>query len=540
MKKRIWAVLPIMYAALLSCASMGGGESGDFLSLEEAIERSVMKLRAELPAGTRVAVVAFDSEDENLSGYIMDELAAALAGGDFEVADRRNLPLVYQELNFQMSGDVSDETASSVGKFLAAEYVLTGQLIKAGGRYRYSFSGINVETVVLEISLRLDVRKNRAMSRLIADLRRANGRSPAADKPPASAPGTAGAFLDRGILFATRRDFELAIMDFTEAIRLDDTLAAAYLLRGRAYAAGASYVTGISENFSGFGFISTGGKNITAEQEAAFTSAIADYTRAIQLDPNLAAAYRERGRTYGEIGDHDTAVEDLNQAIRLNPDSVAAYNIRGLAYANKGDYDRAIADYTQAINLDPKDAAAYYNRGNAYDDKGDYDRAIKDYNRAINLDPKAAMTYNNRGNAYQNKGDYDQAIADCTQAINLDPNFAWAYHNRGLAYHNKRDYDQAIEDYTQAINLDPKYAAAYHNRGLAYANKGDYDRAIEDYNRAINFDPKAALTYHNRGLAYENKGDYKSARADYEQALRIDPNHTDARNNLERLRKMRY
>jgi tetratricopeptide (TPR) repeat protein len=580
---------------------MGEGESGDGLSLEEAIEQSAAALAADLPAGTRVAIVAFDSEHENLSGYIMDELGGALAEGELEVADRRNLPVVYKELNFQMSGDVSEETAVSIGKFLGAEYVISGQLIKSGDSYRYRLSSINVETAVLESSARFDVRNSRAMSRLIGNLRNAKAGTPAAYKGPASA------VIDRGILFAMRGDFELAVADFTEAIRLDGKLAAAYMLRGRAYAAGIADVSKIRDNFSGFDFTFHG--PITAEQKAVVTRVIADYTRAIRLDPNIAAAYRDRGVMYSSmVGDYDKAIADYNRAIRLDPNDAWAYtnrgdayygkedydrafadynqaitldpndawayNNRGIAYHNKKDYDRAIADYTQAIKLDPKyavayinrgvayynkkdydrafadynqairldpnDAVAYYNRGNAYYDKEDYDRAIADYTQAIKLDPKYAVVYNNRGYAYHGKKDYDRAIADYTQAIRLDPNDAVAYYNRGYAYYDKEDYDRAIADYTQAIKLDPNDAWAYTNRGDAYYYKGDYDRAIADYTQAIRLDPNDAVAYNNRGYAYDKKGDYKRAHADYEQALRLDPHLAYAQDTLERLRNMGY
>jgi tetratricopeptide (TPR) repeat protein len=273
-----------------------------------------------------------DSEHRNLSGYIMDELGGALADGGFEVADHRNLEIVYKELNFQMSGDVSDETAVSIGKFLAAEYAISGQLIKAGGRYRYRVSVINVETAVLESSVRLDVRDSRAMTGLVADLRSAKVSSPAAYSSP---PGTPGAFLDRGILFAVRGDFALAIEDFTEAIRLDGTRAAAYMFRGRAFDASVSYVLEIAEDFSGFNSIYGDSKTITEEQKAGYNKAIADYSQAISLDPNLAGAYKVRGVAYINIGDYDRAIADCNQAIRLDPNNAAAYINRGIVYHKK-------------------------------------------------------------------------------------------------------------------------------------------------------------------------------------------------------------
>jgi tetratricopeptide (TPR) repeat protein len=470
----------------------------DGLSLEEAIEQSAAEVLKELPGGTRVAIAAFSSEHENLSNYIMDELAGALVDGSLEVADRRNLAYVYRELNFQMSGDVSDKSAVSIGKFLGARYVITGQLVKAGDRYRYRISGINVETAVQESSTRLNVRADRALQNLIAGVRRSPAVTVAASygEHQTGTARTAGSYLDSGIRFAVRGDYDTAIAEFTEAINLDGNLAAAYMLRGRAYFASVSQVYSVERNFDGLTTISTRG-NVSSDKRTIYNQAIADYTQAVRLDPNNAATYRQRGVTYGDIGDYDRAIADYNQAIRLDPNYAAsAYSNRGVTYDAKGDHDRAIADYNQAIRLYPN-AITYYNRGNAYNAKGDYDRAIADYNQAIRLDPNYASAYSNRGIAYAEKGDYDRAIADYNQAIRLDPNFASAYYSRGLVYYDKKDYDRAIADYTQAIRLDPNYASAYNNRGNAYNAKGDYNRAVSDYETALRINPDLTIAKQN-------------------------------------------
>ena len=78
-------------------------------------------------------------------------------------------------------------------------------------------------------------------------------------------------------------------------------------------------------------------------------------------------------------GDYDRAIADYNKALELDPKDATAYNNRGFTYDNKGDYDKAIADYDAAIRLNPEYARAYNNRGFTYDKKGDYDRAIADY-----------------------------------------------------------------------------------------------------------------------------------------------------------------
>jgi tetratricopeptide (TPR) repeat protein len=267
--------------------------------------------------------------------------------------------------------------------------------------------------------------------------------------------------------------------------------------------------------------------------------AIADYTQAIRIDPNLAIAYCNRGLAYYKKGMYDQAIVDYNQALWLDPNDALAYDNRGAAYHGKGDYDRAIADYNQAIQLDPNLVLAYNNRGFAYYNKGDYDRAIRDYEVALRIDPNYVYAYNNRGLAYYAKQNYDRAITDHTQAIRLDPNGANAYYLRGLAYENKGDYDRAIADYTQAIRLDPNGTNAYFGRGLAYDKKGDYDRAIADYTQTIRLDPNDAIAYNNRGNAYYEKGDYNRAIADFEVALRIDPNLPYVRESIEYARRDR-
>jgi Bacterial RNA polymerase, alpha chain C terminal domain/Sigma-70 factor, region 1.1/Tetratricopeptide repeat len=110
-----------------------------------------------------------------------------------------------------------------------------------------------------------------------------------------------------------------------------------------------------------------------------------------------AAQYFRSGKTYFQNNDWDLAIADFTKAIELDPNKDASYYaIRGEAYTIQGEFDRAIADFTKAIDPDDLDAVTYCNRGNAYKAKGDHDRAIADYTIAIELDPKDATAYYNR------------------------------------------------------------------------------------------------------------------------------------------------
>jgi len=102
---------------------------------------------------------------------------------------------------------------------------------------------------------------------------------------------------------------------------------------------------------------------------------------------NRASAYTNRGNAYDDKGEFDRAIADYTKAIKLNPKDADFYTNRGNAYDDKGEFDRAIADFGKAIKLNPKDANAYNNRGFACEKKGDWKQAIADYRKALRLLP---------------------------------------------------------------------------------------------------------------------------------------------------------
>ena len=69
----------------------------------------------------------------------------------------------------------------------------------------------------------------------------------------------------------------------------------------------------------------------------------------------------------------------IDRAIEIKPDYAEAYNNRGNAYNGLGNYRQAIEDFNRAIEIKPDYAEAYYNRGNAYNSLGNYRQAIEDY-----------------------------------------------------------------------------------------------------------------------------------------------------------------
>ena len=120
----------------------------------------------------------------------------------------------------------------------------------------------------------------------------------------------------------------------------------------------------------------------------AYDSALADYSKVIDIDPQYAQAYYNRGNTYADLEEHDSAVADYSKAIDIDPQDAQAYYNRGNTYYNLEEYDSALADYSKAIDIDPQYARAYYNRGNTYDVLEAYDSALADYSKAWLLKEK--------------------------------------------------------------------------------------------------------------------------------------------------------
>ena len=147
--------------------------------------------------------------------------------------------------------------------------------------------------------------------------------------------------------------------------------------------------------------------------------AIADYTKAIEINPNIDLAYFNRGFSKYDLKDYKGAISDYTKAIALDPNNAFAYSNRGLAKYDLKDYKGAISDYTKAIEIDPNYAYAYSNRGLAKDDLKDYKGAIEDFTKAIEINPNYSNAYKNRGASKDNLGDLSGACADWRKAANL-------------------------------------------------------------------------------------------------------------------------
>jgi tetratricopeptide (TPR) repeat protein len=160
--------------------------------------------------------------------------------------------------------------------------------------------------------------------------------------------------------------------------------------------------------------------------------AIQDYSQAIKLNAKLAGAYNNRGVAYDRKGEFERAIQDYEQAIKLKPSAEAYFN-RGNAQLGRHQYAAAIDDYNQALKLRPDLAAAIDNRCWARAVVGILKQALADCNEALRLSPNNAGTRTSRAFIFLKMSHFDAAVSDFDMVLRGEPQQPFGLYGRGLA-----------------------------------------------------------------------------------------------------------
>ncbi|MBR0261462.1 MAG: tetratricopeptide repeat protein [Selenomonadaceae bacterium] len=167
-----------------------------------------------------------------------------------------------------------------------------------------------------------------------------------------------------------------------------------------------------------------------------------------------------KGNEFSFLKNYSQALASYDAAINLYPQLAEAYNNRGIVKYELKQFPAAIEDYTRAIQLKSNYADALNNRGTAYAAVKQFQDAERDLLAALKLNNKSAAAHNNLGNVYLSQKNFNEAIKEYTQALQLNPNFLEAYYNRAIAHYAQGNLLQALSDAQQAMNLNLNDVAA--------------------------------------------------------------------------------
>lgn len=232
-----------------------------------------------------------------------------------------------------------------------------------------------------------------------------------------------------------------------------------------------------------------------------FAAALADFTKASELEPTEPQHFRDRARAHMALHQPALAMADLDQNLKLKPDDAAALVGRGELYLASHDVEHAKADFNEATRLDPDRAALV---ANLYLQAGRFEDAVAGYDAWLAAHPKAdsasaVLNSRCRSRALWNH-DLDKALADCELALKKGPKIAAYFDSRGLAHLRRGELDLALADYNKALELQPKLAWSLYGRGVAKLEKGDKAGGEADLSAAAAVAPNLAATAKRIGL----------------------------------------
>jgi len=150
-----------------------------------------------------------------------------------------------------------------------------------------------------------------------------------------------------------------------------------------------------------------------------YDQAMRHFDRAIQIWPEYADAYLNRGLAEHAASHRAEALADFDRALSLDASLTRAYNARGQIYLENGDAQQTIRECSKSIQVRPS-VDAYYQRGEAYEKLGEHQKAIADFDAAIAESREAPFAYRARSVAKRNAGDRAGALADDDQARRIE------------------------------------------------------------------------------------------------------------------------
>jgi len=256
-------------------------------------------------------------------------------------------------------------------------------------------------------------------------------------------------------------------------------------------------------------------------------AALADMSRALELDPKDALTWSERARVRRDLGDREGAVRDAEEALRVDPDHEVSLITRATLRMAANDWDGMMADCERAKKLDPGDPEPYKVLGSAFTHRKDEGQAMAQLNRAIELAPRDPGAWELRGRCRAELLQYDRAIEDLTEAARLNPKDDRLLASRAYARRKNGNLDEALVDVDLAIKLNPTVSNTWAIRADIHRDMGNDEASVADFTKCLEINPSQPLILLSRAKLLE-KTDREAAIRDYTRALEIDPRHLNS------------
>ena len=307
-------------------------------------------------------------------------------------------------------------------------------------------------------------------------------------------------------------------------------------------------------------------------KNADLEGALADYGRALELDPERPNLWGSRAGILLRTGQIDEALADLDKATELDPGQPAWLVSKAQAELQRGNVDEASALFDRAVESAPENAQAWATRAHFRLGRNRLDEALADIDRAIELAPTVFPYVSVRALIFQAKGDL-AGIAECARTLaenaevyvdqvaaagrvspapvqTLDTVFgsgfgdaaaselarlvedrdaavreirAEGHRAQGRLLQSQDDLEGAIDAWSRALEIAGPKAVWLFERGELLRVTGRLDEALSDFDQMLELDPGLAAGHGSRGQTLRVLGRTEEALAALDKALELDP-----------------
>jgi tetratricopeptide (TPR) repeat protein len=231
--------------------------------------------------------------------------------------------------------------------------------------------------------------------------------------------------------------------------------------------------------------VQTLASGFVAMTEADAKTALTDFTRARELDPNLWQARLLEANLRAGIGDRIKALALLEQVLMANPGSARAYMSLGRMAMERGDEQEALKNLNKALEIEPTLSEAHYHLAALELAHKRLKKAEAELNKTLKINPYNEDALSDLAMLYAATNRTELAEKAYRKTLDLNPAFALSHVNLGILYLEQDKLNQALEEFEKAMLIDPGMATTHYHLAVVFTLKEDWPKAILHADQAV-------------------------------------------------------
>ena len=381
-------------------------------------------------------------------------------------------------------------------------------------------------------------------------------------------PNYKNAYIRLGEIHIAQGFIEDAIIDFEDALKLDNSLINGHVALIKLYMQADKIdlaekqcnvvLSGIDpDSYEVQIFLST-----IYEQQDELSKAAACLKRILEKKPEDVTAHVQLGLLYMKMSKYDDAFAEAEQVYKKSPSSSppAVYFIKGNVQFQRKEYVNAISSLKEVTKRLPKLAQPHYLLALALTERGQIEEAKREFRTAFDYTPGFVPAQLGLARLLVKDGKHKETIELCKNILEIEPENVDAMQILGMAYMGARDFKNAekffgkvleakpkvgdinmahlslasgqlskcIRQCEQIIKVSPEEPKAYDILGLAHVRRGDFDKGIVQLQKAIAIAPNSIMIHLNLARTYVISGKDEEAIKTLENLISLDPKNLHA------------